>query len=353
MTPTVNKPTLLLTGGSGVLGRALVDELVAHFDVRCLQHRSPVADPRVAGVEGNLRLPGLGLERDAFLGLAREVDVVLHSAAMTNWRAGREDIMATNLSGTVNLLDLAAQASARFYYVSTAFVARAAESATETRFVGANAYLESKVAAEQAVRDSGVPGAIVRPSVVIGDSRDGRMSAFQGFTTAAGAIVQGMAPVLPADADSLVDTVPQDVAARAILALIRNGVTSGEYWLTAGDQALSVNDVVDTCVEFAGRLGQTPHRPRLVPIEAVDRLLLPLLEGAIPAHLRRRFSELAELMLYFQNPTRLPSSLPELGLQEQVTHAALIRTVARILEYWAVHKGLLQPTPEPAPELVA
>jgi hypothetical protein len=100
-------------------------------------------------------------------------------------------------------------------------------------------------------------------------------------------------------------------------------------------------DLVETCLDFAAELGLTPHRPRLIPIEMVDRLLLPLLEDAIPPSLRRRFREYAELLLLFQSASAMESSLAELGFAARSRRPELAMAFRRTLEYWATRQGLL------------
>src|SRR5262249_3296695 len=96
----------------------------------------------------------------------------------------------------------------------------------------------------------------------------------------------------------------------------------------------------ETCLDFATELGLSPHRPRLIPIEMVDRLLLPLLEDAIPPILRRRFREYAELLLLFQTDTPMESSLAELGFAAPSRRPALAMSFRRPLEEWATRQGL-------------
>jgi len=84
---TRHKKTLLLTGGSGVVGRALIDELAHDFEIVCLRNRRPIADPRLAGeFAGRLDHPTLGLAADEYRRLAHRVDAIVHSAAVTNWK---------------------------------------------------------------------------------------------------------------------------------------------------------------------------------------------------------------------------------------------------------------------------
>jgi nucleoside-diphosphate-sugar epimerase len=329
------KPTLLLTGGSGVLGQALIDELSTDFDLVCLSHRTPVEDPRVRTITGTLTEPGR--LRD----LAGPVDVVLHSAAVTSWRADREKIFETNVTGTRHMLDLARSLGARFYYVSTAFVARPPTADADDRDVaGLVAYVHSKIAAEELVRSAGAGHVILRPPVVIGDTDTGRIAKFQGIHQMFGALVQNAVPLIPADPAALIDMLPQDVVARAIGRLVRTGITEGEYWLTAGAAAPTVADLVETTVSVGERLGHTVHRPRMLPAEAVDRLLIPLMEDVLPPPLRRRFGSFVQLMTLFQSEHALPSSLPAIGLDVTMSHRGLLAAFRRSVEYWAVRTGL-------------
>ncbi|MEV2211852.1 SDR family oxidoreductase [Streptomyces sp. NPDC050997] len=332
-----DRPTLLLTGGSGVLGRALIEELSADFDLVCLRRNRPLHDPRVRELQGDLLAPRLGLPEQAWNRLAGEVDVVLHSAAETNWRTAPENIMRTNTSGTRAVLELASRADAPLYLVSTAFVASAPAAEDRRRFPGAAAYLDSKTAAEQMVRDAGLPGVIVRPSVVMGDSVTGRIAGQQGLTKTLGSMVLGQVPVLPGEPEARIDMVPQDFVTRAVGDLIRGEVRHGEYWLTAGPQAPLLREISDVCAEFAVRHGlPEPQPPRLIPVDAVHRLLLPMLQGtAMPASLRRRLQHYAELLLVFQRELPFASSLGDPDCGTRLTHTDIRAALVRNLESWA------------------
>jgi nucleoside-diphosphate-sugar epimerase len=332
-----DRPTVLLTGGSGVLGRALIDELHTDFDLICLRRNRALRDPRVRELKGDLLAPRLGLSALEWHQLALEVDVVLHSAAETNWRTRPEDIVRTNTLGTETMLDLAARADAPMYLVSTAFVVNTPTTEDEERFPGASAYLVSKAAAEQLWRDADLPGALIRPSVVMGDSATGRIADEQGLTKAIGSMVLGQVPVLPGAPDARVDMVPQDYVTQAVGDLIRGGVGNGEYWLTAGKEAILLREVADVCAEFAVRHGlPEPVRPRLIPVEAVHRLLLPMLEGtALPGSMRRRLRYYAELLLVFQSELPFDSSLGEPHCGVRPSHDDIRAALVRNLESWA------------------
>jgi nucleoside-diphosphate-sugar epimerase len=335
----ITHPTVLLTGASGVVGRALIDELSPDHRIVCLRHRRDLADPRVHQVTGSLDKPLLGLTPHDYDRLTAGVDLVVHGGAATNWKASAEAIRETNVAGTRAMLALAERAEAPMVYVSTAFVANPPAGA-EGQFASARAYIASKAEAEQATRDSGVPTVIVRPSVVIGDSHDGHMAAFQGLHRVAGLIAQGMVPLIACDEDVLVDTVPQDVVAAAIGMLVRERHTDGELWLTAGSTAMTAGDIVAGSLRLGRELGLSPAAPRFIPAEAVNRLLLPLMADAISPELRQMFAELLEMTWLFQMPAALPTSLPGLGLGAAVTRQRLQSAFDLSLDFWADVKGL-------------
>src|SRR5215470_12479750 len=68
--------TVLLTGASGVVGRALLPRL-GDLDVVCLVHRSPVSRPNVTTVLGDVAQPMLGLAEQSYVELAAKVDAVI------------------------------------------------------------------------------------------------------------------------------------------------------------------------------------------------------------------------------------------------------------------------------------
>ncbi|MEV6974088.1 SDR family oxidoreductase [Kitasatospora sp. NPDC093806] len=333
----MSKPTMLLTGATGVLGRAFIEELAADHHLIALRHRTAVDDPRVEELAGSLTDEHLGLGAQGFRDLARRTDVVLHSAARTGWASTREQLFAANVTGTEHMLALARQADVPFHFVSTAFVAR--PQSEEKREIGPAAYVDSKVAAEQVVRDSGQPVVIVRPSVVSGHSKTGEISSFQGLHKVISSVILGTVPVLPAGPESPIDTVPQDVVAEAVGRLVRRGTTSGEFWLTAGRQSLTLGECVEQALLAAERYGMPPeHPPRLMPTEALDRLILPLMEDSMPRVLRQQFRGFVELMMLFQVASTMESSFAELGMADAVSHDRLVEAFARASDFWITSK---------------
>ena len=341
----MGKQTLFLTGATGVVGRALLEELAGEYSVVCLSHRAAVDDQRVRVVSGDLIAPDFGLSRADYRRLAREADVVLHCAASTRWNISREVLFRVNVGGTRQVVDFAAQAGAVLYHVSTAFVASRDASHDEDghdedgqRGTGPMAYISSKAAAEEVACGSGLPVVTLRPSIFIGNSLDGRIAAFQGIHQVSGSLLKDALPVLPADPASLIDYIPQDVAAKAVRRLLERHVSDGTYWLTAGEHAPALADLVQVTLDLAAALGVKTHIPRLMPASAVRRLLLPLLDDVMTPSLQRRFRLQLDLLRLFQGSGPLPSSLRDLGIQ--VTRDSQLDAFRRSAEYWAFVNGL-------------
>ncbi|MEO7275591.1 MAG: SDR family oxidoreductase [Vicinamibacterales bacterium] len=328
--------TILLTGASGVVGRAVLERL-RDVDVVCLTHQKALPGTGVAIVRGDVSRPLLGLSAAKFAELARRIQYIVHSAAMTAFNQPEGVIRDVNIVGTQRVLELAARAGVPLCHLSTAFAYADQHVPAGHR---THPYEVSKREAEQAVRTSGVPAVIVRPSIVIGDSVDGSMTQFQGFHFLMDLIVRGSFP-LPGTAQALVDVVPRDLVASVVAALVARPDITGEYWVTSGDRALSLSQTVTIWAEHWHRLtGQPVRRPRMVSPDIVERLARPAFLPALPKELQATMSHALHLVKYVNITRPFPSSLAQL--------AALIGspllptpelTLIRNVEGWSRHIG--------------
>jgi len=145
--------TLLVTGGTGHLGRDLVGLLRDRYKVRVLA-RSPGQDPAVEWVRGDLGT-GRGIT-EAVAGAHTVVHAASFSPAARRGYPLPIDFIrspsAVDVDGTCRLLDAAKQAGVEhFLYVSIVGVERTPLP-----------YARLKLVAETLVRRSGVPWSIVR-----------------------------------------------------------------------------------------------------------------------------------------------------------------------------------------------
>jgi nucleoside-diphosphate-sugar epimerase len=340
--------TVLVTGAAGVLGQALLHALDDSVEPIALVHSTPVPDPRVPSVRGDVSRPRLGLSREQHDELAHRVDCVVHSAAVSNFSESPARIVAANVDGTEHALEFAARAGATFLHVGTALerAPGASDDLLERSPVArsTDVYRRSKLLADELVERSAVPHVTVKPSLVLGDSRTGWIAKFQGIHMLIGYLMRGDIPALPFDPATPVDWIPQDVVAEVIADLIHRPFDGAVHYATLGSDATTLGDLVDWGAEFADEVG-IPREDglRFVDPDIVDRLLRPVFMDRFSRRARRRIERALEWESYVNQRQVLRSSLPELRERFGVGHLPDLEEAYKAgLHYWANHSGVVE-----------
>jgi nucleoside-diphosphate-sugar epimerase len=303
--------TVLVTGGTGVVGEPLIARLPTDSTV-CITHERPL-ESATRTVTGNVAEPLLGLGRAEYDALAREVDCVIHSAAATRFDTTREEYTAVNVEGTGRVIEFAAHAGARLIHVSSAYV-EVAHRPPPYGVLDPTGYIISKEQAEEAVRASGIDWHIARPSYVVAESPGSTPAGRQqGFHYLVRALLKEDMPVLPADDDTRIDLVSAGLVAQA-LALMATATPPGDTsTIAAGEEAWSVARAVDACMEIFAELGHQVTAPRLVTREMIERLLKPAFYDELPKRYVRRFEQMDRIGVVMLTPHPFPSSLERLA----------------------------------------
>ncbi|HEX8389152.1 MAG TPA: SDR family oxidoreductase [Sphingomonas sp.] len=230
---------ILLTGASGLLGGELSGLLVdrghqvtalvrARREVRRNDGRTlPVTDwpNRQAGAAallgGDIALPDFGLEPATAQDVAQGHDLLVHCAAATGFDLPPAVHRSVNVDGTTHAVGLARRGGLPILHVSTAYAwgkrdGPVAETALTGALDHANGYEASKAEAEAIVQRSGLPHAIARPSIVVGDHGTGAIRAFDTFYVVFRLIARGRVRALPARPDASLDLVPIDHVAAGL-----------------------------------------------------------------------------------------------------------------------------------------
>jgi Male sterility protein len=185
------------------------------------------------------------------------------------------------------------------------------------------------------VRVAQVPYAIVRPSIIIGDSQTGYIKAFQGIHLVAAAVVDGFVPVAPFDASWLLDFVPSDIVAGAIATVMSHQLT-GEFWVTAGPNALPLSAVMGASETLGEELGIVVNPVRFVPPEVFDRLFAPVFLDALPRRAKYTILKLLEFFAaYLAIDEPLPSDLDRLCALAGNPLPDLRSSLMTSMRYWA------------------
>jgi thioester reductase-like protein len=223
---------------------------------------------RICFISGDLTEPGLGISSADYDWLISNAESVLHNAAALNFRSERA-CTNHNLRGTLSVIQLARAIQEdhpleRFTQVSTAAVAGNRPGAlvmedepldwTQPDF---NPFTRTKKFCEHMVREllPEAPCLIVRPSVVIGDSRFAETTRFD-MARALCALID--LPVLPLSPDLRIDVVNADWVGASIAELhVREDLACDTYHLSAGIESRTLGEIADA---FSSALGKRAPR---------------------------------------------------------------------------------------------
>jgi farnesol dehydrogenase len=156
---------VLVTGGTGYLGRTLVQALAARgHELVILARRASASGLPGTAVDADIR------DRDAVERAAQGCDVISHSAALVSiWQKRRADFDDVNVGGLRNIIDVAGALRVPRVVVTSSFLALPPLGRSAP--IEANDYQRTKVAADR-VADTALAGGcpIVRvyPGVVYG-----------------------------------------------------------------------------------------------------------------------------------------------------------------------------------------
>jgi uncharacterized protein YbjT (DUF2867 family) len=235
------RPMILLTGGTGFIGRSLTRQLVENGNqVRILLRpsartpRLPVGIPVEVAVSSLNDIRGL---RAAMKG----VEAVYHLVGGEG-EGGRANLQTVDIDGTRSLCQAAADARVgRLFYLSHLGADRAAGFPV----------LKAKGIAEEYIRKSGVPYTILRGSILFGPDDE--------FTTGLAmllAVAPGFLP-LPSKGQTLVQPLWVEDAVTCLIWALDNPETLNRTYEIGGSEYLSLRQVIESVMEIT-------RQPRLL-----------------------------------------------------------------------------------------
>ena len=252
--------TVFVTGATGFVGHAVLQRLCAlgHV-VRCLVRRGSERDLRglgaIARIEGDV-LTRRGLE-EGIVGC----DAVIHLVGIIReHRAAGVTFEGVHVEGTRNVLEAAKAAGVQRYLHM---------SALGTRRGAASRYHQTKWAAEEAVRASGLGWTIFRPSIIYGRG--------DGLVTMLASMVRRL-PVVPVigSGDQRLQPIPVEQVAAGFAGALDQAATIKQTYEVGGPQAVTLEELLDLIGRALGRRRVLKAHVPLGLMTPLARLLHPL-----------------------------------------------------------------------------
>ncbi|MGP4052534.1 thioester reductase domain-containing protein, partial [Streptomyces sp. 2A115] len=282
----------LLTGATGFLGAFVLRDLMLTTGARvhCLVRAADESEAlervranlewyriwdeidqdRLRIVVGDLAAPRLGLTEERFDALAYTADVVYHPGASVNWIHPYATVKAANVTGTEELLRLAARhRTVPLHYVSTTGVFAGPVTrgvpleVTDPTGPGEalpNGYTQSKWVTEQIIgiaRERGLPVNVYRVDQIAGDQVNGACQTRDFvWLTIKGILQAGSAPErLP----GVFRLMPVDYASAALIAISRRAEAAGGSFHLYNDSHVAPVDIVARLRDHGYPLGELGH----------------------------------------------------------------------------------------------
>jgi len=322
---------VLVTGGTGYLGGAVVREFLAGgWRVRCLVR--PTSDrtalPRdVETVTGDVTQPG------SLPPAMADVQVVCHSAALVaSWVRDRSLFDRVNVDGAVNVLGAAERSGATRVVYTSSFLALgptddtgiADERHTVVPLAFHTEYERTKAEALSRVEEfvaRGAPVVTVVPGALFGP---GRRTAGSFLNPLIRQLVQGrLGPLVGSGRQRWCFAYVDDVARGHVLAAERG--QPGERYVLGGEN-LALEEFLSLAADLAGR----QWRFRSAPLRLAQVLTLP---GVLRAHLGGRSPEVtpgAVASLVHSWAFSSDKARRELGYRITSARTALQQTLSRL-----------------------
>jgi thioester reductase-like protein len=237
---------------------------------------------RTSVLVGDVASMDLGLSGREYLELAERVHTIHHCAAVTYSGAPFEMAEKVNVGGTFEVIEFARQVKGltRLVHWST-IMATGDESGLvrEDSLIAprSNPLAQTRFRAERLIGKARaqLPITVLRPAMLVGDSRTGRLARIEGAHLLISALLNAPRdlPIMrPAQGHALLQVVPIDYAVEAGLAISQSDDSAGRCYQIIDRNAVSLDTAMSAIAEIVGK---PPPRGALPPLFTSAVLRIP------------------------------------------------------------------------------
>lgn len=197
-------------------------------------------------LNGDITKNNLGLSPKEFKKISKEITHIIHCAANIKLILPLKEARNLHFNGTKNIIELAKTCKflKRFNYLSTMEIAGNISGKISENFIKIkrnflNTYEIAKSETEEYLQSEikkGLPITIYRPSMVIGDSKTGKILKFSTFYyTLKESVINPKAGIVPASDNFYLDIIPVDFVSESICELYNSSKSKNKvYNIVAG-----------------------------------------------------------------------------------------------------------------------
>lgn len=219
---------VLITGGTGKIGQQLINRLVKdNLDIKVLVRKEAIFSKDIELIYGDL------FDQSSLLKAVKGVKIIVHLAAITHsnqknlyWRV--------NVRGTENLVKAAKKAGVnKFIFMSTRAINPKG-----------GAYSQSKLAAEEVIKKSGIKWIILRPAEVYGITQRGMIDQLIKYVRNnyfVPLVNSNQFLLAPIYIDDLIDALEKTIKQEALI---------NKTYILAGPENFSFKEIVDQICDF-------------------------------------------------------------------------------------------------------
>ncbi len=360
--------TYFVTGGTGFIGRNLIDQLLQRRGTvyvlvrrgskkkfnQLVAGRWSGQGQRLKAISGDLTRSALGISEADLKNMTGKIRHVFHLAAIYDLSATPESQEAANIDGTRHAIEFAERVKAGCFHHTSSIAAAGLYHGTfrEDMFDEAenleHPYFRTKHESEGLVRRAcGIPWRIYRPGIVVGHSKTGEIDKIDGpyyFFKLIQKIRRALPPWVPTLGleGGRINLVPVDFVARAMDHIAHKPKLDGMCFHLTDPHPKRIGEVLNLFSEAA----HAPVMSMRIDARLFGLIPAPIKQGlAMLPPVRRIINQVLgdlgiprDMLSFFNYPTRFDTRESERALKGSGIEVPALEDYAWVLwDYWERH----------------